>query len=269
MYPSSLQGVISIIIYTLKIVKPFCRFLKKIIRRGPKNGPERIFHMVTYKIHLIRHGLTESNLKGCYTGSTDSPLCAEGKAELQRLSEEFDYPGAAQVITSPMLRCLQTASILYPHREYLIVDNFRECDFGAFEGKTFDELREREDFRRWLEDSVNVSPPGGESTGEFIQRVVTTFSGLVNGLMRTKTTEVAMIVHGGVIMSILSALCYPKRAYTDWIVGNGMGYTLTTTAQLWMNGNVLEVTDLLPKGIPDIDREDQQQLYQFDDFKNI
>ena len=42
--------------------------------------------MKTFKLHLIRHGMTEGNLKGLYIGSgTDIPLCDEGRAQLQEL----------------------------------------------------------------------------------------------------------------------------------------------------------------------------------------
>ena len=51
--------------------------------------------MKYYKLHLIRHGLTEGNLKGLYIGSgSDLPLCAEGRAQLKTLKKDFDYPVA-------------------------------------------------------------------------------------------------------------------------------------------------------------------------------
>ena len=49
--------------------------------------------MKYYKLHLIRHGLTEGNLQGLYIGSgSDLPLCAEGRAQLKTLKKDFDYP---------------------------------------------------------------------------------------------------------------------------------------------------------------------------------
>ena len=44
--------------------------------------------MKTFKLHLIRHGLTAGNLQGLYIGSgTDIPLCDEGRAQLAELKE--------------------------------------------------------------------------------------------------------------------------------------------------------------------------------------
>ena len=49
--------------------------------------------MRSFKLHLIRHGLTEGNLKGLYLGSgTDMPLCEEGIQRLEKLREDFSYP---------------------------------------------------------------------------------------------------------------------------------------------------------------------------------
>ena len=54
-----------------------------------------------FKLHLIRHGLTRGNLEGRYIGGgTDLPLCSEGRAQLQALTEQFDYPAAGVVFTS-------------------------------------------------------------------------------------------------------------------------------------------------------------------------
>ena len=38
--------------------------------------------MKTYKIHLLRHGITEANADGRYIGRTDLPLSPEGLAAL-------------------------------------------------------------------------------------------------------------------------------------------------------------------------------------------
>ena len=49
--------------------------------------------MKTFKLHLIRHGVTAGNLQGLYIGSgTDIPLCDEGRAQLKELKERFEYP---------------------------------------------------------------------------------------------------------------------------------------------------------------------------------
>ena len=61
--------------------------------------------MKTFKLHLIRHGMTAGNLQGLYIGSgTDIPLCDEGRAQLNELKERFEYPQVDTVFSSPLLR---------------------------------------------------------------------------------------------------------------------------------------------------------------------
>lgn len=58
--------------------------------------------MKTFKLHLIRHGMTAGNLQGLYIGSgTDLPLCDEGRAQLAELKERFVYPQVDTVFSSP------------------------------------------------------------------------------------------------------------------------------------------------------------------------
>ena len=64
--------------------------------------------MKTFKLHLIRHGVTAGNLQGLYIGSgTDIPLCDEGRAQLAELKERFEYPQVDTVFSSPMLKLFE------------------------------------------------------------------------------------------------------------------------------------------------------------------
>ena len=75
--------------------------------------------MKTFKLHLIRHGMTAGNLQGLYIGSgTDIPLCDEGRAQLNELKERFEYPQVDTVFSSPLLRAVETANILFPDAKH-------------------------------------------------------------------------------------------------------------------------------------------------------
>ena len=50
--------------------------------------------------------------------------------------DEFVYPNVARVYSSPLLRCRETAEILFPDTTLQTVDNLIEMDFGDFEGKS-------------------------------------------------------------------------------------------------------------------------------------
>ena len=205
--------------------------------------------MKSYTIHLIRHGITEGNLLGQYIGRTDSPLAAEGIRALQKLKEQYEYPEAQAYYCSPMRRCIDTLRILYPEAEPVLVDGFRECDFGDWEGKTAKQLAEEDpSFLQWMESSHSVAPPNGESTGVLVQRTCAAFENLVEELMRSGTTSAVVVAHGGTLMSILSAYGLPRASFYDWMTENGCGYSLRITPGLWMRSMVAEVYDTIPAG---------------------
>ena len=93
--------------------------------------------MKSFRVHLIRHGLTDANLSGRYAGSTDVDLSTEGIARLNKLKGEATYPTVDKIFCSPLVRCRHTAKILYPEHDDLIIDkDFAECNLGEWEGKT-------------------------------------------------------------------------------------------------------------------------------------
>lgn len=92
--------------------------------------------MLTYKIHLFRHGITRANLEGKYVGLTDYPLCQEGIDALKEYVKGKDYPAIEKIYTSPLRRCRETAKILYPGYKTFDVPQLMEMDFGLYEGKT-------------------------------------------------------------------------------------------------------------------------------------
>lgn len=204
--------------------------------------------MKSYVIHLIRHGMTEANVKGQYVGVTDTPLCDEGKRKLYDLRENYEYPKVDLYYSSPLSRCVDTCKIIYPESEIKIVEDLRECNFGDYEGKTTKELSKDEGFLKWLESGQQIKPPNGESGPDFQKRVCKAFEGIVEEMMRSGTTSSAVFAHGGVIMLLLTAYSVPKSNFYDWIVDNGCGYSLRITPGLWMRSKVLEVYDKIPLG---------------------
>ena len=98
------------------------------------------------KLILVRHGETQGNKLKRYIGKrTDEPLCPEAGNMLAQLA----YPEVQAVYASPMIRCTQTAGILFPGKKLNIIDELAECDFGEFENKNI---------RNWTE--MNITSPG-------------------------------------------------------------------------------------------------------------
>ena len=203
--------------------------------------------MKSYVIHFIRHGAIDETLGGKYIGTTDVPLSDKGKMALRKLDFERDYPGGAALFTSPLKRCTQTAQILYPDLKPLVIANLSECNFGEWEGKTADELKEDETFQKWLAGDNAVKPPRGESNADFVRRICRMFESIVEGLMKTGTTESIIITHGGVIMTLLAVYGLPQAKPFEWTMDNGFGYSVRITPMLWQRGKVCEVFQQIPQ----------------------
>ncbi len=198
--------------------------------------------MKTYKIHLIRHGLTEGNLKQQYIGSTDLPLAAAGVSELRRLKEETDYPRVDAVYSSPMLRCKQSAAILYPNHDIQLVDNMREIDFGDFEGKTANELELLPSYADWAAGRITAAPNGEDNT-DFAKRLCVGLNQIVRDMMSKGAEHAAVIMHGGAIMMLLASCAVPRKSMVEWTCPSGSGYSILVTPSLYHSSGVVEVID--------------------------
>lgn len=203
--------------------------------------------MKTHRIHLIRHGMTNENLEGKYIGHTDVPLSEAGREQLKNMKQEYIYPTADVVFSSPLSRCTETAEILYPDVYTATIDELIEYNFGEFEGRTADELHEKEElFDSWLRGDADVEPPFGESNADFAKRVCTAFAAIVEGIMKAGTDDTVIITHGGVIMTIMAAFALPEASMHEWLTPNGCGYTLRLTPTIWMAGQKLEAIEEIP-----------------------
>ena len=179
-------------------------------------------------IYLIRHGMTAGNQKKRYIGRTDEPLCQEGRERLEQIRKCVLYERPDLLYVSPMLRCLETAQILFPGMKQSVIADFRECDFGEFENQNYLELAGNANYQKWIDSNGMLPFPGGESREAFQARSVKIFEDLEqfwksNGYQKQIA---ALVVHGGTIMSILEKVGIPNRSYYDFQAGNGEGYRL-------------------------------------------
>lgn len=205
--------------------------------------------MVTYKLHLIRHGMTEGNRVGRYVGRMDLPICREGREELEKMKAKYKYPDVQEVYCSPLLRCLQTADILYPDTPRTVVDDLVEMSLGEFEGQYIDNLKDNPAYIDWISDSLKNSPPNSLETGEqFAVRVAQALYRIFMNMTQNRITEAAVIAHGGVFMSMLSAFAMPRCSMGEWALSNGSGYTIRMTTELWMRDQIIEVIGTVPAG---------------------
>jgi alpha-ribazole phosphatase len=173
-------------------------------------------------IHLIRHGRTEPNEKHLYCGRTDPPLSEAGRRALIEIREKSAYPTADAYITSGMARTAETLRILYHREPDFVMDEFREMDFGDFEMKSYDDLKEDPDYLRWIGDIGGTACPHGESQKIFEDRVARGLS----KLSEMTFDSVAIICHAGVIVAVMERRFPGQRNYYEWQPQNGRGYTI-------------------------------------------
>lgn len=202
--------------------------------------------MKSYIIHFIRHGAIDETMAGKYIGTTDVTLSDKGRMALRKLDYEEKYPGTQVVFTSPLKRCTETCKILYPEQTPLVIDNLSECNFGEWEGKTAEELKGNSDFEKWLAGDSSVKPPKGESNADFTRRICLIFESMVDGLIKTGTTESVIVTHGGVIMTLLAIYGMPQAKPFEWVMDNGFGYSMRITPILWQRDKVGEVFQVIP-----------------------
>ena len=191
------------------------------------------------QICLIRHGITEGNVRRLYYGKTDVPLAQKGIDILKQSAAEGLFPDQpdAKIFTTGKIRTKQTKDIIYGDRPHHIIENLQEIDFGEFEMKSYEQLLENEDYRDWITaEDLDKAPPGGESIRQFNERVIKGYEEMrkwhslhcLELRHRVQVPLSVVICHGGTISAIMAHI-WPKvhdNMY-GWIPDPGHGYLLT------------------------------------------
>jgi alpha-ribazole phosphatase len=193
------------------------------------------------ELHLIRHGKTLANEQKLYCGQTDLPLSITGEEEIAMLKSQGIYPPAADIFfTSGLLRAEQTLDIIYGNVPRKAICDIAEFKFGLFEMKSYEELKEREDFKTWINDETgDYQCPCGESKKQFEQRVVDGFNGILNFITQINVGSAFAVCHGGTIACIMEYLCPNTRNFYEWQPEPGRGYTfIQVLGRLQVNKNI-------------------------------
>ena len=202
--------------------------------------------MRNYHISLYRHGRTAANDNGQYIGTTDLPLSDLGRNELYDKKDTHVYPRVERVYTSPLQRCTESAEILFPDREIVVAEEFRELHFGKFEGKTAEELLQNEDYRTWLKGGMDAKPPEGESVSELCIRTYQGFYRILIEMMQEEFQHVAIVTHAGVISNALACFGLPKMDPKQIRIAPGEGFEIQINPQMWQQAQAFEVLGLTP-----------------------
>jgi probable phosphoglycerate mutase len=156
---------------------------------------------------LLRHGQTGQSVEKRFSGVSDPELTDLGReqaaAAARRVAELAAGLRVAAVYTSPLRRAQATAALAADALRLtpVVEPRLRETDFGAWEGCTFAEVRERwpAELDAWLSSSA-VAPPGGESFDQTLVRVRRTRGEL---LAAHPGEAVLLVTHVGPIKTLL------------------------------------------------------------------
>ena len=154
---------------------------------------------------LIRHPEPEQSAQGVCYGSLDVRLSPEGMQQSGAIAQALASHVFDAIYSSPSMRCTEVAARIAVGRpcEVQPVTDLRELDFGAFEGRSYDEIAALypDLYRDWMERPTETQFPGGETFSQMCERVLGATRTL---LARHEGQNIVFVTHGGAIRIILA-----------------------------------------------------------------
>jgi len=156
------------------------------------------------RLVLLRHGDTLGNSRERYHGRNDVALSDHGREQMKRASRELRGEPLDLVVASPLRRSWESARIASGGAPVRLEPDFREIDFGRWEGLTAEEIEARDPilYNDWQARVLGFEFPAGELRADFRKRVI-------RGLERLEASGVASVlavIHKGVIRTVAEHL---------------------------------------------------------------
>lgn len=114
------------------------------------------------RVFLVRHGQTGWSRTGRHSGRTDVALEPEAVRDAELISARFEEERFAVVLSSPLSRALDTCRIAGFGDVAQVRDDLKEWDYGAYEGSTTGQIRERRPAWSLFDDDA----PEGETAAQ-------------------------------------------------------------------------------------------------------
>jgi alpha-ribazole phosphatase/probable phosphoglycerate mutase len=156
------------------------------------------------KVYLIRHGITDWHRERRVLGQRDIGLNAQGFAQAQTLASLVRELPIGEVVSSPMLRAVQTGEIIASQFGIEIARDPRLADFrvGKWEGMSYDEVSASPDYQRFLADPMSERIPGGENLAQVRDRSISAVEQVLEDAPAGES--VAIVTHAGILRVILA-----------------------------------------------------------------
>jgi broad specificity phosphatase PhoE len=157
-------------------------------------------------VYLVRHGRTALNAEGRFRGRLNPPLDDRGFLDAARAASLLKDARLVVVLTSPLLRAVQTAEFVAraANVRSIVEPDLIDLDHGAWQGLARDEARALDpaEFETFNEDPVRSRPPGGEALADLERRVLDALHRAADGYLGA---PIAAVSHEIPIRLVLSA----------------------------------------------------------------
>ncbi len=160
---------------------------------------------------LVRHGESEWNAKGIWTGLQDIPLSQKGFEEAKGAGEKIRNIPFDIVFTSPLIRAKQTYEVIKNqlNLNLPVVENpaLDERDYGVLTGKNKWDLKKELGEKRFFEirRGWDVLIPEGESLKDVYNRVIPYYQTTILPQLKSGK-NVLIIAHGNSLRALIKYL---------------------------------------------------------------
>ena len=154
------------------------------------------------RLILIRHGETDYTSQGRYCGFSDPSLNEKGIQQSEKLAIRLKETGVDKVYSSDLKRACQSAKLIFKNNPIEEIADFREMNFGLFEGLRYEEIIKvyPKLYQEWIDNPLRVEIPSGEGLVGLEKRVKEKLSFI---LSQDVGKTIALVSHGGPIRVIL------------------------------------------------------------------
>ena len=168
------------------------------------------------RLWLVRHGETEANVAGLYSGHAPTPLTERGIAQAQTLGTLLRNVPVDNVLCSELERARHTTQLILGDREVPVrnMPELNEMFFGDWEMRHHRDLarEDAENYAAWCNDWQNATPTNGEGFQAFSQRV----ERFIAQLADYKTCQNLLVVSHQGVLSVLIARLLSMPAAAMW-----------------------------------------------------
>jgi broad specificity phosphatase PhoE len=158
-------------------------------------------------LYFIRHGETEYSRTGGFCGSLDPELTPEGLQMAEAFGAAYSKLDWTAAYVSPMKRTIATAKPLCDAVgiEMQLRDGLREIEYGEWEGKTQDYVKENDsdNYIHWMTEPAWNAPPGGETAVQIASRSELVISEIT---AKHESGNVLVVSHKATLRIILCGL---------------------------------------------------------------